>query len=84
MKTFFAGLGDFFKGLGSTLVALANSRKAVLTFVGVAVAAAGAFLPQYAEKLSTVAPAVDALLTVLVAAIAFEDAFKKPPAGGAG
>ena len=85
VKAFFAEVGEFLGNLWFTLKAFAASRKAVLTFVAVLIASGGQLLPQYAAALNEVGPKVEVLLTVLVAAIAFEDAFKKPvPPDGAG
>lgn len=82
VKKFFGGVGEFFTGFGKVLIALASSRKAVLTFAAVVVTVGSQLFPDYQELLAKAVPYVDGLLAILVAAIAFEDGLKGKAAGG--
>lgn len=73
-------VGEFFGGLWNTVKALARGRKTTLGFVAAVVAAGQVILPQYADAFAKFGPSVDAILLVVIAAIAVEDGLK----GGSG
>ncbi len=83
MKAFLSGTADFFRALARTARELADSKKAVLAFIAIAVPVAAELLPQYAPQLNRVAPTVDGVLVLLIALIGLIDALEAR-AGGAG
>ena len=75
-KPFLGGSADFFKGLGSVLVKLASSRKAVLVAVASGLAVWVAVDPAAAAYQDVVYNKVDVFLGLLATLIALEDGLK--------
>ncbi len=74
MKNFLGGIAAFWAALWSTLKELADSKKAVVSFLAVAINIGAQFFPQYQAQLDRVLPSVDAFFILLVAAIGLIDA----------
>ena len=77
MSTFLTGVGNFFKGLGKTLVALAASRKATVAAVSQLVTVGVMLVPRLAPYADRIVTGVDLAMVVIIAGIAIEDAAEK-------
>lgn len=81
VKKMFGEVGQFIGALWGTVKELAGSRKAVLSFLAIAVPVAAQLLPQYAEQINRIAPLTDGVLVLLVALIGLIDGISASKGG---
>jgi hypothetical protein len=77
MKAFFDGVGEFFKGLGNTLVALAQSRKVFVATVSQLLNVGVTLVPALAAYQDRIVAGIDLAMVAIVLGIALEDAAAK-------